>query len=95
MSKGKIFNAQKEKIKLNFEIEFKKLFNSELVDKHGDKALTWGFKLNNYQMTIDELNEILQECFMATLKKHQEVKEFSPKFIFEEDKKNVRVVYEK
>ena len=93
--KGKIFNAQEERIKLNFEIEFKRLFNSELIDKHGDKALTWGFKLNNYQMTIDELNEILQKCFIEAIKKHEEIKEFAPRFVFENDKKNVRVIYER
>lgn len=93
--KGKIFNAQEEKTKLNFEIELKKLFNHEITDIHGDKALTWGFKLNNYQMTIQELKEIMDKCLAEAMEKHPEIKEFAPKFVFDENKKIVRTVYER
>lgn len=82
--KGKIFNAQDleqvENIKKSFESDFRvDLFNHLKKD---ERELTFGIKISDRQMTIEELNKRIENSFDYAISKNPNVIFFFAIFLF-------------
>ena len=82
-----------EKIKLDFELQFKDLFKKTTENDY--RILTRkGYASSQNETTLEEFKKELQNYLVLATKSNPEIKKFRPSLILDEEKFEVKIKYD-